>query len=60
MLEPILLTLKWACFGNAIFMLLWLGYRIMLHHPFAWVLLDALIVVVSLMIAWRYHEDEYI
>jgi hypothetical protein len=51
-------ALKWGVFGNAIFMMLWLGLRVMLHQPFSWVLLDAMIVIASLMVARRYHEDE--
>jgi hypothetical protein len=57
-MDVLLLAVKWACVGNAIFMLLWMGYRMAADHPPAWILLDAGIVVASIMVAWRYHEQE--
>ena len=53
--EALLLALKWASFGNAIFMLLWIG--LWPDRPLAWVVLDTLIVIASLWIAERYHAS---
>jgi len=58
-MESLFVAMKWACLGNAIFMLLWMEYRNIHTHSFSWILLDALIVVLSLQIAMRYHEDGY-
>ena len=57
MIEPLLLALKWAIFGNAIFMLVWMGYRITFHHPVAWVLFDAVLAVASVLVAERYRDS---
>lgn len=57
MLDSLLVALKWAAFGNAIFMMLFLGFRVTFHHSIDWILVDALLVIGSLVIASRYHED---
>jgi hypothetical protein len=59
MMDALWAALKWGVFGNAIFMLIWLGLRgTVFHNSPSWLVFDALIVVGSIMIAHRYHEDE--
>jgi hypothetical protein len=58
MIDALLLALKWGVFGNAIFMLVWLGLRTTGSSPVAgWVLLDALIIVACLLVAGRYRDE---
>jgi hypothetical protein len=59
MIEMFLYVLKWGCFWQAIGMLLWMGYRMAADHPANWVLLDACIVIGSILLAERYHNEEY-
>ena len=55
--DALFLALKWGVFGNAIFMTVWMGFRISSGHPASWVLFDAFIVTASLFIADRYREE---
>jgi hypothetical protein len=57
MFDTFLPPLKWAVFGNGIFMLLWMGFRITVGHPSAWVLFDAAISVASVVVAYGYHNE---
>jgi len=58
-MDSLLVAMKWACLGNAIFMLLWMGFRILTHGSFYYILVDGFIVMASVLIAERYHNDEY-
>jgi hypothetical protein len=55
--DRVFTILKWSALGNAIFMLLFMGFRVIFHNSMSWILVDALIVVASLIIADRYHQD---
>jgi hypothetical protein len=61
MSEAAHLVLKFGLLGNAVFMLIWLGFRIVHHHPAGWIVLDATIVVGSVIVAelLRAAEDDY-
>ena len=57
MIDALLVALKWGCLGNSIFMLIWTGFRISADHPASWILLDAFIVVATILIAGFYRDE---
>jgi hypothetical protein len=49
-------TFKYALLANAIGMLIWMTYRMRFPHQEAWILLDGLLVIASIIVAGRYDD----
>jgi hypothetical protein len=56
MSELLVQTFKYALLANAIGMLIWMTFRMRFSHQEAWILLDGLLVIASIVVADRYRD----